>query len=190
MSSRISMGYRITMRCRISVCSHCSMHVPLAHKMDIAGDSNLDFVCSGDPDAILVGSAVSDHNSFETAVIQLFGLLLGHMDECLCADCNEMGNVGLLPIECLVGRHSVEGGSWAAILQMCNGTGDFGPELFQELGFGEDGAYPFTKFGWLVRQRRFVPERRGPSLRDGCPSRCTNPPSVCDILHRRGFESI
>jgi hypothetical protein len=48
--------------------------------------------------AILVGAAVSDHNSFETGMIQLFGLLLGHVDKCLCADGNEMGNVGLLRI--------------------------------------------------------------------------------------------
>jgi hypothetical protein len=27
---------------------------------------------------------------------------------------------------------------------MGNGAGDFGPELFRELGLGEDGAYPFA----------------------------------------------
>jgi hypothetical protein len=131
------------------------MHIPLAHKTNIPRDSNLEFVCSGDPDAILVGSTVSDHNSFETAGIQLFGLFPGHMNECLCANCNEMGNVRLLTIECLVGGHSVEGGSWAVFLQMCNGTGDLSPELFQDLGFGEDGVYPFTNssvgsFGYSV----------------------------------------
>src|SRR5271170_451779 len=96
------------MRCPIAVCSHCSMQIPLAHKPNIPGNSDFDFVRSGDPDAILIAPAVSDHDSFEIARIQFLGLFLGHMDECLCANSNEMRNVGPPAVEGLVRGSSIE----------------------------------------------------------------------------------
>jgi len=48
---------------------------------------------------------------------------------------------------------------WAAILEMCNGTSEFCPELVGEGSLGKDGAYPFvSSWGSSLRLRVWEPE--------------------------------
>jgi hypothetical protein len=78
------------------LCSHC---LPaFFQEAHISGDTDFDFVAVWNPDAILAGPAVSDHETFEVARIQLSRLFLSRMDEGLGTDCNEMGNIGFLAV--------------------------------------------------------------------------------------------
>jgi len=92
----------------------------------------------------LIAPAVSDHDSFDAARVEFLCLLLGRVDESFCADSNEVGNVGFLPIEGLVRCLPFESRSWASILEMRNGTREFGPEFLWELRFGKDSSDTFA----------------------------------------------
>src|SRR5437667_507952 len=128
-----------------SLCSHCCAYIPstgFSHKTNISG--YLDLVCPRNPNPILMGSAVSHHNSFEIARIQFLGFLLWHVHECLCTNSNEVRDVRLLAIQGLVGCHSLESRCWAAILEMRNGASEFGPKLLWEARFSKNCSNPFA----------------------------------------------
>jgi len=93
---------------------------------------------------MLIASTVADHNSFEIVRIQLFGLLFRLMNESLCANGNEVRNVGSPAVKRFVGCPVVEGTRWTSILEMGDRSSEFCPEFFGEAGPSEDGSNSFA----------------------------------------------
>ena len=86
-----------------------------------------DLVVDGAPDAILVAAAISDHDPFSSARIQLLVLGLRDVRHCLCTDSDEVGKVWFDAVEGLVRRFVLQRPSGASIFDVNDGAGQLGP---------------------------------------------------------------
>jgi hypothetical protein len=89
-----------------------------------------------------MGSTVADQYSIQIARIQFLSLFLGHIDEGLCANSNEMGDVRPLAMEGFVRCPSIEGGlrfsRWATV-QASSAQSSF-------------GSFVLTRMAWILSQ--------------------------------------